>query len=132
MSKLIYNPKLEVKKSSIHGYGVFASDDIKQGEILEECHFMSIPYDHNIVNNLPEIKNILNFPFLFPIDNPTELAWPFGNGCIYNSSKNNNADWSTDIHRRLFIYKAIKDIKKGQEICTNYQNNLDWCDKNLT
>ena len=97
MSKLIYNPKLEVKKSSIHGYGVFASDDIKQGEILEECHFMSIPYDHNIVNNLPEIKNILNFPFLFPIDNPTELAWPFGNGCIYNSSKNNNADWNTDI-----------------------------------
>ena len=92
---------------------------------------MSIPYDHNIVNNLPEIKNILNFPFLFPLDNPTELAWPFGNGCIYNSSKNNNADWSTDSNRRLFVYKAIKDIKKGEEICTNYQNNLDWCDKNL-
>jgi len=24
-----------------------------------------------------------------------------------------------------------EDIKKGEEICTNYQNNLDWCDKNL-
>ena len=43
MSKLIYSPKLEVKISSIHGYGVFASEDIKNGEVLEECHFMSIP-----------------------------------------------------------------------------------------
>ena len=42
MNSLILNPKIEVKKSNVHGYGVFAKEDIKQGEILEECHFISI------------------------------------------------------------------------------------------
>ena len=40
---MIVNPKIEVRKSSIHGYGVFANADIEIGEILEECHFISVP-----------------------------------------------------------------------------------------
>tara|TARA_B100000683_G_scaffold169650_1_gene163499 strand:- start:628 stop:1014 length:387 start_codon:yes stop_codon:yes gene_type:complete len=128
MNSLIQSRKIEVKKSKIHGYGVFATDNIFKGEILEECHFMSIPYIKDIAK---EYKGIFNYPFLFPIENPTELAWPFGYGCIYNSSKNCNADWCIDSERRLFIFTAIKDIKKGEEICTNYEDNVDWVTKNI-
>ena len=37
--KLYHNPKLEVRKSPLQGYGVFAKEDIKKGELLEECHY---------------------------------------------------------------------------------------------
>jgi SET domain-containing protein len=37
--KLIFNNKMEVRSSPIHGYGVFAKEDIKAGEILEEIYF---------------------------------------------------------------------------------------------
>ena len=40
--KLYHNPKLEVRKSSIEGYGVFAKEDIKKGELLEECHYCTV------------------------------------------------------------------------------------------
>jgi SET domain-containing protein len=31
--------KIEVRKSPIHGMGVFAKENIKSGEIIENCHF---------------------------------------------------------------------------------------------
>ncbi len=40
--KLYHNSKLEVRKSLIHGYGVFAKEDIKEGELLEECHYCEL------------------------------------------------------------------------------------------
>ena len=42
-NKVLIQGRTEVKKSSIHGYGVFATEDIKKGDIVEECHFMSFP-----------------------------------------------------------------------------------------
>ena len=37
--KLYRNPNIEVRLSTIpnSGYGVFATDDIKKGDIIEEC-----------------------------------------------------------------------------------------------
>ena len=127
MNSLIQSRKLEVKKSNIHGYGVFANENINKGEVLEECHFMSIPYT-TVFDK--KYNQILDYGFKYPIEDPSELAWPLGNGCIYNSSKNNNADWNLDLERRLFIFRAIKDIKKGEEICTYYEDNVEWFTKN--
>ena len=39
-SKLIPPSKIYVDKSSLKGRGVFAKEDIKSGEIIEECHFI--------------------------------------------------------------------------------------------
>tara|TARA_A100001515_G_C4430623_1_gene163551 strand:+ start:46 stop:489 length:444 start_codon:yes stop_codon:yes gene_type:complete len=143
MDSLIYNSKIEVKKSPIHGYGVFAKENIKKGEILEECHFMSLPLPEKL-SGLMDVSfyqstNIGRYYFLFPrLDRynlleekieKAEYILPFGTGCIYNSSPNANADWDTDIKKRLLIFKAIKDIEKGKEIFTNYELHLAWCKK---
>ena len=137
MSILIYNSKIEVKKSSIHGYGVFAKENIKKDEILEECHFIPLNYDRGYMSYY-QPSNIERYIFLFPKINKKsfnlpkeklELVLPLGGGCIYNSSPNANADWDTDIKKRLLIFKAIKDIEKGKEIFTNYELHLAWCKK---
>lgn len=38
--ELIAPTKITVKKSKIKGRGVFATQDIEEGEIIEECHFI--------------------------------------------------------------------------------------------
>ena len=123
MKGLILNNKIEVRKSNKHGYGVFAKDFIKKGEILEECHV--IPFPNYYVNEIPSLKRNA---FIFPRqENYKEMVLPLGYGCIYNSSPFPNADWETDEKRRLIIMKNIKDIEKDEEICWDYEVNLVYC-----
>tara|TARA_Y100000593_G_scaffold55433_1_gene103782 strand:+ start:282 stop:686 length:405 start_codon:yes stop_codon:yes gene_type:complete len=133
MSVLFYNPKIEVKKSPIHGYGVFAKEKIEKDEIIEECHFISIPFSDKKLTKSIETSNLIRYAFTFPKeDNFKEWVWPLGNGCIYNSSIFANAIWKTDKERRLIIFRAKKDIEKDKEICHNYQKHIKWCkNKNL-
>ena len=64
--KLYHNPKLEVRKSFIEGYGVFAKEDIKRGELLEECHYCELEAYvdddnfHRYVLELDDATKILN------------------------------------------------------------------------
>ena len=125
----IHNPKIEVRRSKLHGLGVFANANIKKGEILEECHF--------ILDKTPfhKIKNPLQ-AYIFAWgnkdpDNKSKSAIVFGYGCIYNSSENNNATWETDKRKNKFIFYAVKNIKKGEEITTNYGNDY-WESRNMS
>jgi len=120
LNKLYHNIKLEVRKSTIHGYGVFAKDDIKKDELLEECFYMV----------QPGISQIYNEDYIY--------SWPkygkskymtvvLGYGSMYNSSKkqnDNNAHYETDEENHIFVFRAIKDIKKDSEILIWY--GPDW------
>tara|TARA_Y100001937_G_scaffold128103_1_gene202503 strand:- start:584 stop:1654 length:1071 start_codon:yes stop_codon:yes gene_type:complete len=117
--KLLKNKKIEVKQSNIHGYGVFANEDIKSGEILEEC---------NYTNVLGAENNLHNYAYHWPsaiqcafVEEKTTM--PFGYACIYNSSNSKedaNADWECDIENDIYVFKAKKDIKAGEEILVYY------------
>ena len=126
---MIINPKIEVGKSSIHGYGVFANADIKMGETLEECHFISVPGTSLSEEDKAFLsKNDLGkYMFRFPRGTMQEIVWVLGAGSIYNSSFESNADWETNEKRRLVIFRSIKNIQKGEEILINYQDHLEWC-----
>jgi hypothetical protein len=109
--------KLEVRTSTIPnaGLGVFATADIEEGEILEECHFIElaeIDYD----NIDPVLKD---YVFCFPFGAKNQCL-PLGYGCIYNHSEFNNAYWECDVENRVFRFIAKRPIKKLEEIFTNY------------
>lgn len=121
--KLYYNNKIEVRKSNIHGWGVFAKENIKNNEMLEQCHWVKLN---------PTKQEVLNdYMYCWPKHKRDDLkrkgvkfmTIPFGNACVYNSSKelgDNNADWITNLENNLYEFFAIKDIKKNQEILTYY------------
>lgn len=122
-NKLYINSKIEVRKSLVHGYGVFAKKDINKGEVLEECHYVKL------INGAD--KNLYKYVFSWPKhdrkdlkrENIQYLTIPFGYACIYNSSLEdgeNNADWETDITNNLYRFKSIKDICADTEILTYY------------
>ena len=125
-NKVLIQGRTEVKKSSIHGYGVFAKEDIKKDDIIEECHFMSLPSQlYDSIKRWPILRYVFHYP-IRALGRFEELVWPFGNGCIYNSSPNPNASWNTDEVNRLFVFYALKDIKKGEEIFTDYEAQIKY------
>lgn len=140
--------KIEIRSSPIEGFGVFATDDITKGEILEEVPFVLFPrytnlskqlfdvlsgagfisskekyYDnlrHNLKFKDPEKYYFKWFPQVGLEGDPIAYTvLPLGNGPIYNTANvENNAGWT--VKERTFEFKAERDIKKDEEIRTFY------------
>lgn len=113
---IFISDKIKVSKSPVSGLGVFAKEDIKAGEVIENCHFTILDQKYPYVD-----KKLLEYIFSWPknvFGGESVVVWGFGS--IYNHSKNNNADWETDVDNNLFKFFAVKDISAGEEIFTNY------------
>lgn len=152
-NNLHFSSKIEVRKSAIEGWGVFAKEDIKKGEILEESPFIIFPfytlaskhvfevlklndfinekenYSNALIKNLG-FKEAEDYYFKWsPKKQPQgeELVYtvlPLGFAPIYNTSNStNNAEWK--IEDDYFVFFASRDIKKDEEICTFYGYFLD-------
>lgn len=121
--ELYSNHKIQVRKSSIHGWGVFAKEDIKSGEILEENPFLVIPMGANEYSSL-----FIDYRFNYPRVNSQKQVLPFGFSGLYNHSDDPNALWETDVENEIFIFKAIKDILKDEEILVYYGGENYWND----
>ena len=127
--KLYHNPKLEVRKSSIEGYGVFAKEDIKEGELLEECHYCELEGyidDDNFHRYLYSF-----FDGELPNGQKRERhCIVFGYASLYNSANefedvNIQNKLKKHISYKLFVFTAIKDIKKDEELFKWYLRPLD-------
>lgn len=106
--------KIYVEDSPVHGRGVFSSERIKKGEVIEECHYFLTPNDLNY----PEIMRDHFFSWPKGGDG---LAICLGYGSIFNHSDFEfNADWETDTRKNKIIFFAVRDIEIGEEIFTNY------------
>lgn len=127
MKPVLYkHPHIEVRQSPVHGYGVFATEDIGVDTILEEISFVSVP-----------VGIASDYVFAFPrggtpvedtIGVQREHVLPFGYACIYNHSDIPNATWKTDTKTRLFVFYTISPIKKNEEIRTFYGPDSYWAE----
>lgn len=107
MTKALKQNKIHVKKSTTHGYGVYAGKTIKKGEVIEECYLI-----------LTRGKDRALEDYYFDADGKYALLTGFG--IIYNHSDNENADYKINVKRRLAVIKANRTIKKGEEIFLSY------------
>ncbi|PIS22024.1 SET domain-containing protein-lysine N-methyltransferase [candidate division WWE3 bacterium CG08_land_8_20_14_0_20_41_10] len=95
--------------------GVFAARNIKNGEVLEECPV--------IVFSKKELEHIEKTIF-----NHYEYEWDETNdglvlgylGSLSNHSFAQNVEFSRDFKNKIMIYRAVRDIKKDEEITINY------------
>jgi len=120
--------KVEVKSSPIHGMGVFAIEEIKKDEVIEECHLIDVPI---LPMEYNKIIALFMHRYTFRYPNNTKLpqlqeVLPLGNGCIYNHSDINNATWRDHPLYKAFQFVAIRDINIGEEICTYYGGEEYW------
>ena len=121
---MIYNPKIYVDKSPIHGWGVFAKEDIMEGEVFEECPILTLPIEKGEITSL-----LIDYRFNWPQGNDfEEQVVTLGYGSLYNHSDNANSFWISDLEKRTFKFISNREIKKGEEIFIWYGDIGYWND----
>lgn len=123
---------LIIKNTIDKGSGVFAKKDFKKGTIIEVSPLILIPIDE-----FDLIKKTKLYYYYFEYSN-SHFAIALGYGSLYNHSYTPNARYLYDYTNKKIIYKAIKNIKKNDEIFINYNyypNNKspleDWFKENI-
>ena len=119
--------KIEVRKSPIHGLGVFAKEDIKKWEIIESSP--AILFDSATQGwlwDLYERRHILmDYPFGWTNDGAV-LAISMGYGGVYNhSTYGQNIQWKSNLELECLEFTASRDIQTGEELFVRYVNSLD-------
>lgn len=120
---LYHNDKIEVRKSNIHGWGVFAKNNIQPGETLEEVPFLIIP-----MSKYESSSIFIDYRFNYPRNESKYQVMPFGYAGLYNHSESPNAMWETDENNEIFIFKSIRQINKDDEILVYYGGSNYWND----
>ena len=114
-----------VKKIKNKGRGVFATKIFSTSEIIEKCPVIVLSKKDAKLTQQTFLDN-----YLYDWDHYHKSCLPLGYGLIYNHSYQPNARYYFDHVKNFIIYKAIKNIKKGQEITVNY--NFDPHDTSST
>jgi SET domain-containing protein len=110
MKKYIDCDKVYVDNSKF-GFGVFASQHIKKGEVVEKGIMVRL-------NNVDGNEN----PHLFTWSDDRK-TWALGSGCLpfYNHTDNDpNVKKIGDLKNDTMVVVALRDIEKGEELLSTY------------
>lgn len=113
--------RLEIRTLPGKGRGVFATAEIKEGEIIECCPVVVLDKEdtHQIDSTI-----LYNYYFSWG-DDLKSSAIALGYGSLYNHSYIPNAEYEKDLKNGQIIFKAIKNIQNGEEITVNYNGKPD-------
>lgn len=102
---------VKVGPSPVHGRGVFATEDIQSGQVIETAPLVF--FDRADVR---EGSIIRNYDI---IHENGKSAIMLGYASIYNHSDDPNAFWQFNSNEEIVI-KSLKTINKGDEIFVSY------------
>jgi SET domain-containing protein len=105
--------EIRVKNSLLHGKGVFAKRGFNKGELIEKCPVIAFSKDE-----LKELDKTVFYNYYFSWKNGGAIA--LGLGSLYNHSYRPNAIYLKDFKRGFITFRALKTIKKNEEILVNY------------
>jgi uncharacterized protein len=127
-------PPQKIKVVDIEGKirGVIATQDIKSGEIIEVCPIVFISKKE--ADFFEKENSALKYYYLQQTAT-NKYCIMFGYGSLYNHSFSPNADidYNEEIPENFLFFKAIKDIKAGEEIVFDYEfdnNVVEFLDQN--
>jgi uncharacterized protein len=123
-------PYLYVSPSLKGGRGVFTDKNIKANTVLEIAPVLLISSkDRKMI----EQTNLTNYIFEWGARHRMAVL-ALGYVSLYNHDYASNCDYEMDFDSNTITIKAIKTIKKGEELCINYNANPNdktkvWFDK---
>ena len=112
-------PRIDVRKSGIHGRGVYARRLIREDETV--CEYKGeIISEAEVARRYPENMEGLNHTFIFGIEHDHNIdGGSTGNIARWiNHSCEPNCD-TYDKDKRMYI-RAIRDIRPGEELTYDY------------
>jgi SET domain-containing protein len=125
--------KVAVRPSELHRYGLFAKEDIKKDEVIEETMFARTTHRSQNENRDPAL-----YHYSYGINCSCEtcqkeginFAVPFGYCQYTNHSLEENAVLVHDYTESLTSLTALRDIEADEEITMNYGEGFQkWLDE---
>lgn len=110
MKDQLFQGQLSIRRSPIHGYGVFANQSFSAGDIIEECHALS----------LEETFNLRDYAF----KTGEQSSILLGFGSLYNHAPVPNASYVFYPEHQMMVFTARTAIEMGEEILIYYGD--DW------
>ena len=112
---------IEIKMSALsdgeYNRGVFATQDIKKGELLHQAPVLAYP---NEQHEHIEKTLLADYAFEYGIGRTAILL---GYGMLFNHSYTPNATYEINFENETFDFFAYKDISAGEEILINYNGD---------
>jgi SET domain-containing protein len=103
--------KIFIKKDPKKGRGVFATDKINKGELIESCHLILMDL-HDVTGTLE------GYVYQYSRD---KAAVALGNGSLLNHSDEANSEFHFDYRKKMLVIEARRDILPGEEVTINYR-----------
>lgn len=119
---VVQQPKtIYIKKSPLHGQGVFAKKDCRPGNIIELAPVILLSHAEREL-----LRHTMLFGYYFVIDNPDyAIAMGLGDSSLFNHSNAANAEYMISIENQVITVTACKHIRRGEEITLNYNGRPD-------
>jgi uncharacterized protein len=102
---------IQIKQTLNKGWGVFATQPIEKGALIECCPIFSFRL------NLLDAKSGMR-DYLWEWDDKVAIAT--GYGSLYNHSYSPNAHHAKHLDINEIHFHALRDISVGEEITVNY------------
>jgi uncharacterized protein len=120
----VHRRRITVRRSPIHGRGVFARVDIAAGDLILDYRGAVVPWPQAAAHQREHA-----------VDDGHTLLFDLGNGMVIDGSRGgNSARWINHgcepncealvVGRRIEIF-ALRDIPEGEELLLDYQLQLD-------
>lgn len=118
--------KIQVRRSKIHGSGVFAKRAIKKGEFIIE--YKGLLRTHAEVDAAYDGEDETGHTFLFTLNddyvldaniNGNDARW-INHSCDPNCESSHVEDPGGDPAKDRIVIEAARDIKAGEELSYNY------------
>ncbi len=110
---------IEVKAAGKKGRGIFATQSISKGSVIEKSPYIFIPS-----KDFEELMvTVIRYYWFYVRDNKRDnpsCAIGLGYTSLYNHSKTPNAEWRIFPRSKTIKITALRNIRKGQEITINY------------
>lgn len=109
-----------------YGRGLYATNDIKQGETISQCELLVLsPEDTKKVNE----TDLKYYTFIY---NENQDCLVLGDGELFNHSYMNNVNYNLiDFNgRKLMNFSAKININQGDQLFINYNDDTTTCPEN--
>ena len=115
-------PSLYIASSKNRGRGVFSSESIAAGTVIEVAPVIVMSSEERKL-----LDQTLLHDYIFEWgDAKDRCCMALGYVPIYNHSYDSNCEYEMDFEAQLIRVKTVKQVNKGDELFINY--NGDWDD----
>lgn len=115
-------PSVHIAATASMGRGVFTSEDIDEGKIIESSPVIVMSKEERTL-----IDQTLLHDYIFEWgENKDQCCMALGYVAVYNHSSHSNCEYEMDYEKQLINIRTVRPISAGEELFINY--NGDWDD----